>query len=36
MPDGLTSISKMFAHDTSLLSNVFHINESANDRNVDD
>ena len=35
MPDGLTSISKMFAHDTSLLSNVFHINESANDRNVD-
>ena len=35
MPDGLTSISKMFADDTSLLSNVFHINESANDRNVD-
>ena len=35
IPDGLNSISKMFAHDTSLLSNVFHINEPANDCNVD-
>ena len=33
LPDGLTSICKIFADDTSLFSKVFNINESANDLN---
>ena len=35
LPDGLTSICKIFADDTSLFSKVFNINESANDLNID-
>ena len=35
LPDGLTSICKIFADDTSLFSKVFNINESANDFNID-
>ena len=31
LPDGLTSICKIFADDTPLVSKVFNINESAND-----
>ena len=31
LPDGLTSICKIFADDTPLISKVFNINESAND-----
>ena len=31
LPDGLTSICKIFADDTSLFSKVLNINESAND-----
>ena len=35
LPDGLTSICKILADDTSLFSKVFDINESANDLNID-
>ena len=35
LSDGLTSICKTFADDTSLFSKVFKINESANDLNTD-
>ena len=35
LPDGLTSISKIFADNTSLFSKIFNINESANDLNTD-
>ena len=35
LPDGLASICKIFADDTSLFSKVININESANDLNID-
>ena len=35
LPDGLTSICKIFADDTSLFSKFFNINECANDLNFD-
>ena len=35
LPDGLTSICKIFVDDTFLFSKVFNINESANDLNTD-
>ena len=35
LPDGITSICKIFADDTSLFSKVLDINESANELNTD-
>ena len=35
LPDGLTSLCKIFADDTSLFSNVHNINKSANELNGD-
>ena len=35
LPDGITSICKIFADDTSLFSKVQHINRSANELNCD-
>ena len=35
LPDGITSMCKIFADDTSLFSKVQHINRSANELNCD-
>ena len=35
LPDGITSICKIFADDTSLFTKVLDINESANKLNTD-